>query len=107
MCEGVPQCRCGCPSVGGVPQCGKVFPSVDVGVPVWEGVPQCWRVCPSVGGCAPMREGVPAYVMCVSGVDVLVTCTHDGHTGASDCRTLWRRPMWPKCPEISCYCLTD
>ena len=45
MWEGVPQCGCGCPSVGG---CS----------PVLEGVSQCGRVC-------PMREGVPAYVMCV------------------------------------------
>ena len=22
--------------------------------PVWAGVPQCGRVCPSVGGCAPV-----------------------------------------------------
>ena len=42
----------------GVPNCGKVFPSVGVGVPVWEGVPQCGCGCPSVGGCSPVLERV-------------------------------------------------
>ena len=41
--EGVPQYGRVCPSVGGcAPVCGRVFPSV------WESVPPCGRVFPSV-----------------------------------------------------------
>ena len=42
----------------GVPQCGRVRPSVGGCAPVWKGVPQYRRVCPSVGGCAPVLDGV-------------------------------------------------
>ena len=42
----------------GLPQYGRVCPSVGGCGPVCEGVPQCGRVCPSVGGSAPVWEGV-------------------------------------------------
>ena len=35
----------------GVPQCGRVCPSVGGYVPVWEGVFQCGRVCPCMCVC--------------------------------------------------------
>ena len=63
----------------GVPQRGRVRPSVGGCTPVWEGVPQCGRVFPSIGGCVPVWEGVSQcgrVCPCMCVCEVWVSLSH-------------------------------
>ena len=79
----------------GVPQSGRVCPSVGGCVPVWEDVSQYRRVSPSVGGFAPVWEDVPLY-MCVCEVWVSLSRVLRMDTQV-------RRPTWLKHPESAAF----